>query len=69
MISPVGNMDGDLHDFVITANDTALVTIYDPIPADLSSVGGPELGWLYDGVFQEIDIATGKLLFEWRASS
>lgn len=61
-------MDGDLHDFVITANDTALVTIYDPIPADLTSVGGPELGWLYDGVFQEIDIATGKLLFEWRSS-
>lgn len=61
-------MDGDLHDFVITANDTALVTIYDPIPADLTSVGGPELGWLYDGVFQEIDIATGELLFEWRAS-
>ncbi|KAJ5129044.1 hypothetical protein N7526_007210 [Penicillium atrosanguineum] len=45
-----------------------LVTIYDPIPADLTAVGGPELGWLYDGVFQEIDIATGELLFEWRSS-
>lgn len=68
MVSPVGDMDGDLHEFVITANGTALVTIYHPIPADLSSVGGPELGWLYDGIFQEIDIATGELLFEWRAS-
>lgn len=67
IVSPVG-LEGDLHDFVITPNDTALVTIYDPIPADLTAVGGPELGWLYDGVFQEIDIATGELLFEWRAS-
>lgn len=68
MVSPVGDMDGDLHDFVITRNDTALITIYDSIPADLTSVGGPELGWLYDGVFQEIDISTGELLFEWRSS-
>ncbi|KAJ6104812.1 hypothetical protein N7523_011132 [Penicillium sp. IBT 18751x] len=68
IVSPIG-LEGDLHDFVITANDTALVTIYDPIPADLTAVGGPELGWLYDGVFQEIDIATGELLFEWRASN
>lgn len=67
IVSPVG-LEGDLHDFVITSNDTALLTIYDPIPADLTSLGGPELGWLYDGVFQEIDIATGELLFEWRSS-
>lgn len=61
-------MNGDLHDFHITVNDTALVTIYDSIPADLTTVGGPELGWLYEGVFQEIDIATGELLFEWRST-
>lgn len=61
-------MDGDLHEFRITKDNTALVTIYDSIPADLTSVGGPELGWLYDGVVQEIDIATGALLFEWRSS-
>ncbi|KAJ5369189.1 uncharacterized protein N7496_008949 [Penicillium cataractarum] len=68
IVSPVGAMDGDLHDFHITVNDTALITIYDPIPADLTSVGGPELGWLYEGVFQEVDIETGELLFEWRSS-
>jgi hypothetical protein len=44
------------------------VTIYDIAAADLSPVGGPSLGWIYDGVFQEIDIATGELIFEWRAS-
>lgn len=69
IISPIGAMDGDLHDFQITVNDTALITIYDSVPADLTSLGGPELGWLYEGVFQEIDIATGELLFEWRSTS
>jgi hypothetical protein len=57
-----------LHDFQITENGTALVTIYDTKAADLSSIGGPEFGYIYDGVFQEIDIATGKLVFEWRMS-
>ncbi|KAJ5485560.1 hypothetical protein N7539_005548 [Penicillium diatomitis] len=68
IISPVGVMSGDLHEFQITANSTALFAIYDPIPADLTSVGGPQLGWVYDGVFQEVDIETGELIFEWRAS-
>ena len=44
------------------------MTIYDPIPADLTLAGGTALGWLYDGVFKEIDIATGQLLFQWRSS-
>ncbi|KAJ5295467.1 hypothetical protein PENANT_c001G01719 [Penicillium antarcticum] len=68
VVSPVGLYDGDLHDFHITANDTALLMIYDPIVVDLTSVGGPEAGWLYDGVFQEVDLETGELLFQWRAS-
>lgn len=38
------------------------------VPADISSVGGPEDGWLWDGTFQEVDIETGEVLFEWRAS-
>ncbi|OGE52880.1 hypothetical protein PENARI_c009G00103 [Penicillium arizonense] len=68
VVSPVGMYDGDLHEFHITANDTALLMIYDPIVVDLRSVGGPELGWIYDGVFQEVDLETGELLFQWRAS-
>ncbi|OKL62618.1 hypothetical protein UA08_01241 [Talaromyces atroroseus] len=59
---------GDLHEFHITVNDTAVYTIYDKIPADLSSVGGPKKGWLWDGTFQEVDVETGELLFQWRAS-
>ncbi|KAL3491096.1 ASST-domain-containing protein [Aspergillus germanicus] len=68
VINPVGGYGGDLHDFQITPDGTALVTIYDPIMTDLRSVGGPEIGWIYDCLFQELDIATGELIFEWRAS-
>ena len=67
--SPVGYDGGDLHEFSITDNDTALIIIYTPAPANLSSVGGDENGWIYDGVFQEIDIETGELRFEWNAST
>lgn len=66
-MTPCGDLEGDLHEFNIVG-DAALVTIYEAIPADLSSIGGPESGWIFDGIFQEIDIETGELLFEWRAS-
>jgi hypothetical protein len=68
-IGPVGeHLSGDLHEFQLTENGTALITIYDVVSADLSSVNGPASGWIFDCVFQEIDIATGALVFEWRAS-
>lgn len=66
-MTPCRNLEGDLHEFNIV-DDTALVTIYDVIPANLSAIGGPESGWVYDGLFQEFNIETGELLFEWRAS-
>lgn len=43
------------------------MSIYEITQMDLSSVGRAKDGWVYDGLFQEIDIATGELLFEWRA--
>ncbi len=55
----------DLHDFVVTPRGTALVTAFRTLDYDLSPYGGPENGVLLSGVAQEIDIATGKLLFEW----
>ncbi|OJD33350.1 arylsulfotransferase protein [Diplodia corticola] len=68
-LTPANGLEGDLHEFELTPDGTALLTIYEIVPADLTSVGGPADGWIYDGLFQEIDVATGALLFEWRASS
>jgi hypothetical protein len=35
---------GDHHEFLITPEDTALITIYHKVPMDLSSVDGPKEG-------------------------
>jgi hypothetical protein len=61
-------LTGDIHEFLITERDTALITIYERKPWDLSPVGGPKEGEIFDGVIQELDIASGRVLFEWRAS-
>ncbi len=58
---------GDLHEFVITARDTAFLTSYVVRHADLSSVGGDKNGTVQDAIFQEIDLATGALLLEWHS--
>ena len=59
---------GDIHEFLITPRNTALLTIYHRIARDLSAVGGPSQGSIYEGVVQELDIATGKVLFEWHSA-
>lgn len=58
---------GDLHDFRLTSAGTALVTVYQAEPRDLSALGGPRNGSVIDGVAQEIDVATGRVLFEWHS--
>lgn len=66
-VTAVGDLDGDLHEFQITDDDTALLTAYEARAADLSAYG-VEDGVIWDSVFQEIDLETGELLFQWRAS-
>jgi hypothetical protein len=58
---------GDVHEFLITKNNTALFTVYHRLPVDLSSVGGPKEGKIWDGIVQEVDIRTGRVLFEWHS--
>ncbi|KAJ6501856.1 ASST-domain-containing protein [Mycena sanguinolenta] len=66
-VSAVNPEGTDLHEFNIVKpeNKTALVTAFHTIPMDLSSIGGPVDGWYSNGVIQEIDIATGDVLFNW----
>jgi Arylsulfotransferase (ASST) len=60
--------NGDHHEFLISPQDTALITIYDAVPRDLSSVGGSKDGLAWQGILQELDIETGEVLFEWHSS-
>jgi hypothetical protein len=61
-------LHGDIHEFLITAGDTALITVYREIPYDLRPWGGEKQGKIDEGVVQEIDIATGRVLFEWHSA-
>ena len=45
-----------------------MVIVYDVQPGNLSSYGGPEYGYFSDCLFQEIEIVSGELLFQWRMS-
>lgn len=57
----------DTHSFQITPQGTALIAAYAAVPADLSSIGGPRKGTLVDSAVQEIDMATGQVLWQWDA--
>ncbi|NLE21709.1 MAG: ArsR family transcriptional regulator [Actinobacteria bacterium] len=57
----------DLHEFVITPRDTALLVVYEPRAADLREYGGRASGRVLDNYVQEVDIETGEVLFEWSA--
>jgi hypothetical protein len=57
--------DGDLHEFQLTPHGTALVTAYKLVHRDLTAFGGPKNGPVYDSIVEEIDVASGKLLFRW----
>jgi Arylsulfotransferase (ASST) len=60
-------LEGDHHEFLITPQDTALITIYNKVEMDLSSVGGPVEGTVLDGIVQELDIESGEVIFEWHS--
>jgi hypothetical protein len=60
-----GGAETDLHECNITPHDSMLVTIYENVRRDLTPVGGPQDGKVVDGVVEDVDIATGKVLFRW----
>jgi Arylsulfotransferase (ASST) len=57
----------DLHEFQITPQNTALITVYDAIDCNLSVVGGPSDGAVADTLLQEIDLKTGLVMYEWHS--
>jgi hypothetical protein len=61
-------LSADGHEFLITPQNTALILAYTTKTADLTSIGGPANQTVIDGVVQEIDIKTGKVLFQWNAA-
>jgi hypothetical protein len=58
-IRPGNGLSGDMHEFSITPRGTALMT--------LSHVVKVKTRKVLEGAFQEVDIKTGQVLFEWHS--
>jgi hypothetical protein len=62
-----GGRPSDLHEFLLTSRGTALVTAWEIVDADLTSVGGPKNGKVVGGIVQELELPSGRILFEWKS--
>ncbi len=59
-------LSADLHEFQLTSHNTALVTAEFPVYWDASAVSGASRREIVlDAVVQEIDVATGLVLYQW----
>jgi hypothetical protein len=56
------------HEFVITSRNTALISAINIVPTDLTAYGASASGTLIEGVVQEIDISSGKVLLDWHSA-
>jgi hypothetical protein len=57
----------DVHELLLTSQGTAVITIYNEVTRDLTSIGGPAAHPTLDSIVQEVDVKTGKVLFEWHS--
>lgn len=59
----------DMHEFMpINDGKTALMTVYQQRQFDMSPWNiKTGVGWLMESIFQEVDVETSKVQFEWRA--
>lgn len=56
----------DKHEFHIIGEKAGVIQVYQPTPIDLSRwASSKHQQWIFDAIFQELDIETGELLFEW----
>jgi len=67
-VKPASGYLPDFHEFLITPWNTALILADTIGTANLTSLGLSAHQQVIDGVVQEIDIKTGKLLFQWVSS-
>lgn len=57
----------DIHEFLLTPYNTALLLSTKAVPMDLTPYGGPQDGFVQDFAIQEVDLDTNKLVFFWNA--
>lgn len=59
----------DMHEFkLVDDGKSALMTVYQQRQFDMSPWNiKTGIGWIMESIFQEVDIETGRVLFEWRS--
>jgi Arylsulfotransferase (ASST) len=58
-VRPRNGLVGDIHEFELTPRGSALMTIFHRVPVGDRTV--------FEGAVQEVDLATGRVLFEWHS--
>ncbi len=63
------DLKADLHGLILTARGSAYITAYQQVRMDLSAQGGARDARVLNCHVQEIDLVTGKVLFDWDSAS
>lgn len=66
-VRPGNGLDPDSHEFRLTSRGTALVTAYGTRRADLRRYGLGANALVADSIAQEVDVRTGRVLWEWKS--
>ncbi len=66
-VSAQEGFTSDIHEFLLTPNNTALFLSTKTVPMDLTPYGGPKKGYIQDFAIQEVDLQTNALIFFWDA--
>ncbi|MEU7143457.1 arylsulfotransferase family protein [Nocardia sp. NPDC046473] len=67
-VTPGAGLSSDVHEFRLTPDNHALITSYQEVPADLTAIGGPRNGMMFDCIAAVVDVATNEVLFRWSAA-
>ncbi|MDQ2622167.1 MAG: arylsulfotransferase family protein [Actinomycetota bacterium] len=66
-VTPGNGYSADSHEFRMTSRGTAFITSYRTHIRDLRSVGQAKNGRVSDSIAQEIDLKTGRVIWEWHS--
>jgi Arylsulfotransferase (ASST) len=58
-VRPGNGLVGDIHEFLLTSRGSALMTIFHRVRRSDRTI--------FEGAVQEVDLATGRVLFEWHS--
>lgn len=68
-LTPGAELSSDIHEFRLTPDGHALISSYQEVTTDLTAIGGPKDGRIYNCVATVVDVASKKRLFAWDALS